>query len=84
MGLERNREGNMKVKIQQWVDHVLMVFIRKHKNTKRPNVYLREGGSFEIDIKHNKCLNFWNTLIEIQEYDCSTRLYIWQQIKREI
>jgi hypothetical protein len=72
----------MKVKIQKWEDQRRIVFTRKYKNTKRPNIYLREKATLRIEIKNNKRLYFWNDTIEIEEYNDSIRQWIWQQIER--
>ena len=72
----------MKVKIQKWEDPLRLLFKRKYKNTKRPIVYLREGVNFEIEIKYNKGLYFWDSKIEIVKYDDFSKLWFWQPIER--
>ena len=83
MVLATNREEKMKVKLTKKELKPILGFVRKYKNTKRRFLVINGGvKSFMLDFTDSISLYFWGDEIEISEFDDSSKLWFWQQIKR--
>jgi hypothetical protein len=72
----------MKVRIQKWETPLRIVFTRKYKNTKRPNISLGKNVILNNETKNNKCFYYWAKEIKIEEYDNFIKRFVLDYIER--